>query len=101
MSEQLSERLRQISPTDALVEHVDSSEEGLIEPPPQLRSRCHVRLLATTGELHRLLERPLNIGEPDLGELQDMLGLFDLGGDPILLAAQEVNGNSTGVMGLE
>jgi hypothetical protein len=68
-------------------------EERLVELAAQVAGRLAVGAVAVGEQVERLVERGLDVAGGPLGGLQMRLGLGDLGGQAILLLAEQIEGN--------
>ena len=66
-----------------------------------MAGRLAVSAVAVGEQVERLVERGLDVAGGPLGGLQMRLGLGDLGGQAILLLAEQIEGNGAGVVGVQ
>jgi hypothetical protein len=76
---------------DVVVVNDEPLEERLVPLAPQVLGRGQVGVLAVGQQVERLTQRVLDVDGRCLGDFELPLGLFGLGGQPVLLLAQQVD----------
>jgi hypothetical protein len=96
-----AERLGELRLLDVFVADDEALEERLVPLAASLRWRLRVGGLAVGEQVERLVERRLDVLERLLGERELCLRLPDLGGEAVLLGAQELERHGALVVGVQ
>jgi hypothetical protein len=91
----------QVAADGAVVVDEQLLEEGLVEQAAHLRAGEPVRGVAVLGELEGVVQVLLDVGEHQLGGGKAALSGFNLAGDAVLFALEQVEGDGAGVVGLQ
>lgn len=98
---QRDERLGDLSRLNVVVADDQPLEQRLVPLAAQMPRCGQVGPLAIGQEVERLAERVLDVCESGLRDFDVALGLSGLGREPVLLGAQQVDGDGPGVVGVQ
>ena len=95
------EGLRDLPLIDAIVIDQEPLEQRLVPLAAEVARGLAVGPLAVGKEIERLVERRLHVAGGLLGGFEVALGLGDLARQPVLLFAEQVDGDGARVVGME
>ena len=94
-------RLGDLGRLDVVVVDDEPLEQRLVPLAAQMPRCRKVGPLAIGQQIERLAERVLDVAECRFGRFEVALGLADLGREPVLLGAQQVDRDRPGVIGVQ